>query len=281
MCILCGRPWLVHDTGGGDAPSADAGGQSGSSVLAPVGLSASASAIPTGSDPEIAFLSGGTSSATVAATSFWTWNGNNPATYSSVSDAAKWGSPAPGAPGGNVTYWFDTASSWSAAEQTALASGLALWSAEANIAFTSAASATSANFIFYRQPNEPGGFSGSAFEHSNSTSTIVGSGLTGSFLSIGSYIAIDTRVAGFGPIGDSFSRYGGYPYQTLVHEIGHMIGLGHGGPYNGSVNAATQQFSAYDTRLWSLMSYINPWVTNAKYYNRAPRKIPLAKSPRI
>src|SRR4029077_6600429 len=109
-----------------------------------------------------------------------------------------------------------------------------------------------ANFIFYREPHEPGGGSGSAYEDSKSTSTTVGSGSTGSFRSSGSLISIDTSVAGFGPIGASFSTYGGYPYQTLVHEEGHLIGLGHGGPYNGTVDPAHQQFSAYDSRLWSV-----------------------------
>ena len=100
---------------------------------------------------------------------------------------------------------------------------------------------------------------------------MVGFGSIGNFSSSGSLISIDTSVPGFGPIGaNAFSRYGGYPYQTLVHEIGHLIGLGHGGPYNGSVNSSTQQFSAYDTRLWSLMSYIDPWTTTAKYYGSYP-----------
>jgi len=55
-----------------------------------------------------------------------------------------------------------------------------------------------------------------------------------------------------------------------VHEEGHVIGLGHDGPYNGNVDPAHQQFSAYDSRLWSLMSYINPWDKSAKYYNTFP-----------
>jgi Peptidase M10 serralysin C terminal len=220
---------------------------------------------PPGAAAEVAFISGVTSSNQVAATSFWTWDGHKPAPYRTTSGAAKWGpSPTPGTSGGTVTYWFDAASHWTPTEQNALISGLALWSAEANISFSLVANAASANFIFYR------GTDGSAFEDGNSTNTTVASGSTGSFLSTGTRISIDTRVAGFGPIGGSFSAYGGYPYQTLVHEEGHLIGLGHGGPYNGSVDPATQQFSAYDSRLWSLMSYINPWDTRAKYYNTYP-----------
>jgi serralysin len=225
--------------------------------------------IPAGSDSEITFISGITSNATVAGTSFWSWNGNKPATYSSTQSwATKWGSTTlstSGTPGGTVTYWFDTTSNWSTTEKNALLSGLALWSDIANISFSLAASASAANFTFFR------GHDGSAYQDfpGETTPSTVGSGSEvgpGS----GALISIDTRVAGFGPIGGAFSLYGGYPYQTLVHEEGHILGLGHGGPYNGTVNSSTQQFSVYDTRLWSVMSYINPFDTSAKYYNSYP-----------
>jgi hypothetical protein len=78
-----------------------------------------------------------------------------------------------------------------------------------------------------------------AFERSNSTTTTVNSSSLGQFLNTGTFIAIDTSVAGFGPIGAPFSTGGGYPWQTLVHEEGHLIGLGHDGPYNGNVVPAT------------------------------------------
>lgn len=215
-------------------------------------------------DAQVTFVSGITSAAKVASTTFWTWRGNNPATFSGVSDSMKWGSTTlstQGTAGGNVTYWFDTASNWTAAERTALISGLGLWSSVANITFSMASSAASANFQFLR------GQDGSAYEAApNSTSVAVGSSTDGSVGS-GAYISIDTSTAGFGPIGASLSLYGGYPYQTLVHEIGHLLGLGHGGAYNGNVTSSTQQFSAYDSRLWTLMSYIDPWDTSAKYYS--------------
>jgi hypothetical protein len=44
-------------------------------------------------------------------------------------------------PGGDVAYWFDPASNWSAEEQSGWLSRLALWSVVANIEFTSAADA--------------------------------------------------------------------------------------------------------------------------------------------
>ena len=111
---------------------------------------------PTGSAAEINFISGVSisgiaGSGQVAATSYATWNGDDPATYNSTySYVAKWGSTTIGTAGQNVTYWFDPSSNWTATEQSALISGLSLWSAEANISFSLAANASSANFTFER-----------------------------------------------------------------------------------------------------------------------------------
>jgi serralysin len=212
--------------------------------------------VPIAFEAEVAFLSGVTSNATVAGTSFGTWLGNNPATYSNTTSwQVKWGSPVlstNGTAGGNVTYFFDPASNWTTTEKNALISGLALWSAVCNITFSLASSAGAANFTFFRNSN------GEAFQtFPNQTTAVVGSGTLGTIGS-GARISIDTSVAGFGPIGSTFDKFGGYPYMTLVHEIGHMLGLGHAGPYNGTVNTMTQQFSVYDTLQWTLMSYIEP-----------------------
>src|SRR5262249_45386712 len=104
----------------------------------------------------------------------------------------------------------------------------------------------------------------------NSSISTIGSSTEGAHGG-GVLISIDTSTLGFGPIGTSLSvdQYGNYAWQTLVHEEGHLLGLGHAGPYNGSVDEATQQFSVYDTRLWSIMSYINPWDF-AKYSGSYP-----------
>src|SRR5262245_36307528 len=101
MCIFCGHPGLVH-TSADDAPllfaGASGGNSSGGSSAAPP---------PAGTATELTYLNGLTSTGTIAATSFWTWRDNNPATYSSSSYAVKWGSSTPGTPGGTVTYAFD------------------------------------------------------------------------------------------------------------------------------------------------------------------------------
>ncbi|MEH2591217.1 M10 family metallopeptidase C-terminal domain-containing protein [Bradyrhizobium sp. AZCC 1721] len=46
-----------------------------------------------------------------------------------------------------------------------------------------------------------------------------------------------------------------YAYQTYVHEIGHALGLGHQGPYNGSASYSTNAIYANDTWQYSIMSY--------------------------
>lgn len=221
--------------------------------------------LPSGSDPEVTFISGATSASKLAGTAFNTWKRDNPATYSSTtSNEVKWGSTAIGTSGGNVTYWFDTASHWTSTEQSALSSGLALWAAEANITFSQASSAATANQIFYR---DAAGGKQAYQQFTSATFSTVGSGSDGHAST--SKIVIDTSQP-YWHVGTSFDDAGGYGWQTVVHEEGHMLGLGHGGPYNGNVNASTQQFSAYDTRLWTLMSYIDPTVTTAKFYSSYP-----------
>src|SRR5439155_12950156 len=46
-----------------------------------------------------------------------------------------------------------------------------------------------------------------------------------------------------------------YSYQTYLHEIGHALGLGHQGPYNGSGTYGTSNIYANDTWQFSVMSY--------------------------
>ncbi|MCA6117817.1 M10 family metallopeptidase C-terminal domain-containing protein [Bradyrhizobium sp. WSM 1738] len=48
-----------------------------------------------------------------------------------------------------------------------------------------------------------------------------------------------------------------YAYQTYVHEIGHALGLGHQGPYNGSASYSANALYANDTWQYSIMSYFS------------------------
>jgi hypothetical protein len=210
---------------------------------------------------EVAFISGVTSSGTLAQNSFFTWNWDTPATYAHYSSASKWGSATAGSSGGTVSYYFNPASNWTTTEQTWLSAGLALWAAVANITFVKTTNSADADIKFTR------GTDSSAYTYVGFTSTggAVGSKAIGQLTSAS--LSIDTSVGGFGPI-NGFSAWGGYPIETLLHEEGHALGLGHAGAYDGNVNASTQQYSAYDSRLWSIMSYIDPNTSGAKYYSQ-------------
>jgi hypothetical protein len=221
-----------------------------------------------GIEDEIAFISGVYPDGTLPLYAYGAWNvGTTPADYSGgYTLSEKWGAPIARTPGGTVSYYFTPSSNWNTAEQAFLAAGLALWSAIANISFVPAASAAQAQITFTRGRN------GKAYT-STQTSSSPGAELTGgSILSTttGALISIDTSVAGFNMTSASFTAVGGYPVMTFLHEEGHAIGLGHAGPYNGDANPATQQFSAYDTRLWSIMSYLEPRTTSAAYFAQYP-----------
>ena len=48
-----------------------------------------------------------------------------------------------------------------------------------------------------------------------------------------------------------------YHYQTYLHEIGHALGLGHGGSYNGSATYGSNNHYSNDSWQMSLMSYFS------------------------
>ena len=48
-----------------------------------------------------------------------------------------------------------------------------------------------------------------------------------------------------------------YTYQTFIHEIGHALGLGHGGPYNGDAVYDVDNVYLNDSWAYSIMSYFD------------------------
>lgn len=73
------------------------------------------------------------------------------------------------------------------------------------------------------------------------------------------------------------STYDDYTLQTILHEIGHAIGLGHQGPYNGSATYGVD--SQFDNDSWqaSMMSYFsqtgNTYVDASFEYLQTPMTV--------
>lgn len=125
------------------------------------------------------------------------------------------------------------------------------WSAVANIQFQEVTGTAMIEF----DDSDPG----SAY----STSVVSGGLITSSFVNIAT---------------DWIATYGtsidGYSLQTYIHEIGHAIGLGHQGNYNGSASYPTDATFSNDSWQLSIMSYFSQtdnytvsadyaWITSA------------------
>lgn len=101
--------------------------------------------------------------------------------------------------------------------------------------------------------NEVSNFSDADIDFSNSGGFGAAAGPT-SFTNAGEIV--DAVVQ----IGTSWTNYfggevGDYSFQTYIHEIGHALGLGHAGDYDGSANFDTDAVFANDSWQMSVMSY--------------------------
>lgn len=215
---------------------------------------------------EVSFLNGIDGEGNVVATSYWTWARDNPATFNDHSNVAKWGANhATTDEVVTINYFFHPNAHWNNVEQGVFESCMALWSAITNVNFVEVTDSDDAMLTLKRN-HSGSAFSSTKVESGNHAGDIGQDKLS---VKTSNLISIDTSVPGFGPIDGDFTAFGGYVFGTLVHELGHSLGLGHAGAYNGFVTPTTQQFSPYDVLMWSVMSYINP-EENAKYDDEYP-----------
>jgi serralysin len=135
------------------------------------------------------------------------------------------------------TVTYSISNDYTAGEKNSFRMAFTLWSDVADISFTEVGSGADMTIV---EGNDGGAWASSPYY-----------GGTGNIAS--STVSVDTDTGSWGDL----VTIGGYGVQTLIHEIGHAIGLGHQGNYNGNVNYDTQVAYLNDNRQYSVMSYNN------------------------
>jgi serralysin len=83
------------------------------------------------------------------------------------------------------------------------------------------------------------------------TGASTGSSRTGNIISSATINIGTAWLASYGTTLNSYS------FQTYIHEIGHALGLGHGGNYNGTANYTTDALYLNDSWSTTIMSYFD------------------------
>ncbi|MEM7743129.1 MAG: M10 family metallopeptidase C-terminal domain-containing protein [Pseudomonadota bacterium] len=143
----------------------------------------------------------------------------------------------------NITGNEEDGNGLTAARQELVREGFKVFEAMLGIDFVEV-SGTGADFRF--SDDNAGAYAGSAY------GTIGGQGYI-------SYAVVNVDRGWYG----SSSAYDGYTFQTILHEIGHALGLGHQGDYNGSASYGRDAKYANDSWQGSMMSYFSQTANTA------------------
>jgi Ca2+-binding RTX toxin-like protein len=134
------------------------------------------------------------------------------------------------APGGTVTV---NLTALTTAGQTLAREAFALWTDVTGIRFTE----VSAGGQIRLDDNQTGAFANASYSNGIITSA-----------------TINISTAWLGSYGTSLNSYS---FQTYIHEIGHVLGLGHAGNYNGTASYGVDALYANDSWAATIMSYFD------------------------
>jgi hypothetical protein len=134
------------------------------------------------------------------------------------------------APGGTITF---NVTALTAPGQTLAREAFNLWTDVTGINFSEITTAAQITL----DDNQTGAFANASFSNGITTSGTVNVG-----------------TAWLTSYGTSLNSYS---FQTYIHEIGHVLGLGHAGNYNGSASYATDALYQNDSWATTIMSYFS------------------------
>ena len=155
-----------------------------------------------------------------------------------------------------------TFTAFTAAEEAATRSELALWASVANITFTDLGDSDNATIEFGNYSSSSDGSEAFTFLPSPPGSTAGASSMGDVF--VNTFFA-STTASGDAPLG--------YVFMTLLHETGHALGLEHPSNYNagaGSLSYGANAAYVQDDHQYTVMSYFAETNTGANYSGKYP-----------